>query len=251
MNRRRFSGAMLGAGSLLLAGFALPSAEAFAKTSRTDEDDDQDSDRSSSDDAGDEILEHVVASWQRTYECEEPVTYVTAVAVELDKTRSASDAYDYMREGGVESIEDFELDDEGEFGDLTDQAYLYNGVSGSGRSEVNVALLYVQQGKMVYAIVAAGVDDQAEVVGEFYDTLFDEDRDESDALPTEDEMPRGFTMTEDSSDDPSEDDIDDDSRDDRDNADDTNDDSSDEDPDGQDGSDESDEDEDDDTKTRR
>lgn len=198
MNRRRFSGALLGAGSLLVAGFTLPATAAFAKTSRTGDDEDQDTgSKRSSDDPGEELLEHVVSSWQRTYECEDPVTYVTAVAVEFDKKRNATDAFDYMRESGLESFEDFEIDDEGEFGDLTDQGYLYYGVSGSGRSAVNVALLYVQQGEMVYAIVAAGEEDQADVVGEFYETLFDEDREETDVLLTEDEMPRGFAMTED------------------------------------------------------
>lgn len=215
MNRRRFSGALLGAGSLLVAGFPFQTS-AFARTSRTTDDDDQDTgSKRSSDDSGDDLLDHVVASWQRTYECESPVTYVTAVAVEFDKKRSATDAFDVMREGGLESFEDFEIDDEGEFGDLTDQGYLYNGVSGSGRSAVNVALLYVQQGKMIYAIVSAGEDDQAEVVGEFYETLFDEEREESDTLLTEDEMPRGFTMTEDSGDDPAEDTGDDRDKDDK------------------------------------
>lgn len=224
MNRRRFTSALVGAGTVLFAGVALPSTAAFASTATPDAGKDQKPARSSSDDAGEEILQHVVASWQRTYECEKPVTYVTAVAVELDKKRNASDAYDYMREGGVDSFDEFELDDEGDFGDLTDQAYLYNGVSGSGASAVNVALLYVQQGTMVYAIVAAGEGDQAEVVGEFYDTLFDDKRKETDALLTEDEMPRGFTMTEDSSGDTS-DTSDDRGRDDSDTSDDTSDDS--------------------------
>ncbi|MGC4105335.1 MAG: hypothetical protein QM753_03120 [Thermomicrobiales bacterium] len=210
MNRRRFSGAMLGAGSLLVAGFTLQSTAAFAKT--TDEDDDQDA-RQSSDDTEAELLEHVVASWQRSYECEEPVTFVTALAVEFDKKRNATDAFDFMRESGLESFEDFEIDDEGEFGDLTDQGYLYYGVSGSGSNEVNVALLYVQQGKYVYAIVSAGVDDQAEVVAELYEILFDEEREETDVLLTEDEMPRGFVMTEDSDDDAGDDTSDDRDRD--------------------------------------
>lgn len=203
MNRRRFTSALVGAGTVLFAGVALPSTVAFASTATPDTGKDQKPASSTSGDAGEEILQHVVASWQRTYECEKPVTYVTAVAVELDKKRNASDAYDYMREGGVASFDEFELDDEGDFGDLTDQAYLYNGVSGSGASAVNVALLYVQQGAMVYAIVAAGEGDQAEVVGAFYDTLFDHKRKETDALLTEDEMPRGFTVTEDSSNDTS------------------------------------------------
>lgn len=212
MNRRRFSCAMLGAGSLLVSGLALPSSVAFARS--TDEDDDRDTGRSS-DTTEEELLEHVVDSWQRSYECEDPVTFVTALAIAFDKKRNAADAFDYIRESSQDSFEDFELDDEGDFGDLTDAGYLYNGVSGSGRSAVNVAMLYVQQGETIYAIVSAGEDDQVEVVGEYYETLFDEDREETDALLTEDEMPRGFLVSEDSGeesdpsgDDPSEDDRD-------------------------------------------
>lgn len=193
MNRRRFSCAMLGAGSLLVSGLALPSSVAFARS--TDEDDDRDTGRSS-DTTEEELLEHVTDSWQRSYECEDPVTFVTALAIAFDKKRNAADAFDYIRESSQDSFEDFELDDEGDFGDLTDAGYCYNGVSGSGRSAVNVAMLYVQQGKLVYAIVAAGEGDQVEVVGDYYETLFDEDREETDALLTEDEMPRGFLVSE-------------------------------------------------------
>lgn len=194
MNRRRFSGALLGAGTMLVTGLALSSPAAFARTTTDDEKSGSDS---STEDA---ILEHVVGSWQRSYECEDPVTFLTVVAVEFDKKRNATDAFDYMREAGLDSFEDFTIDDEGEYGDLTDQGYLYSGVSGSGSAEVNVALLYVQQGTLIYAVVSAGVDDQVEVVGDFYETLFDEAREETDILLSEDEMPRGFVVTEDSSD---------------------------------------------------
>lgn len=193
MNRRRFSSAVLGAGSLLVSGLARSPAMTAART--TDEDDDRDSGRSS-EATEEELLEHIIDSSQRSYECEDPVTFITALAIEFDKKRNAADAFDYVRESSQESFEDVELDDEGDFGDLTDQGYCYVGVSGSGRSEVNVAMLYVQQGEMIYAIVSAGEDDQVAVVGEYYETLFDEDREETDALLTEDEMPRGFLVSE-------------------------------------------------------
>ncbi|MGN6032438.1 MAG: hypothetical protein ACTHQE_12315 [Thermomicrobiales bacterium] len=197
MNRRRFSCAMLGAGSLLVSGLAI-APSAFARTS-TDDDDDQDSGRSS-DTTEDELLEHVVDSWQRSYECEDPVTFVTALAVEFDKKRNAQDAFAFMRDGALEGFDGFVVDDEGDYGDLTDDGYLYYGVSGTGSSEMNVALLYAQQGKLVYAIVAAGIEDQVDVAGAYYETLFDEDREETEALLTEDEMPRGFVLSEDSDD---------------------------------------------------
>lgn len=198
MNRRRFSGVLLGAGTVVLSGLVVSGNSAFARssaigfaerTART----------STTSPTEEELMEHVVGSWQRSYECEDPVTFVTVVAVEFDKKRNANDAFDVMREGGVDSFEDFTIDDEGDYGDLTDQGYLYSGVSTTDATEVNVALLYVQQGTLVYAIVSAGVDDQVEMVGTYYEALFDEMREESDILLAEDEMPRGFVVTEDSS----------------------------------------------------
>ncbi|MGC4105336.1 MAG: hypothetical protein QM753_03125 [Thermomicrobiales bacterium] len=184
MNRRRFSGAMLGAGSLLVAGFTLQSTAAFAKT--TDEEKPE----------GD-LSAHITDSRRRIYEHARSGDFVVAIVIAMDKKRYASDMFDNLVATGVSTFGDFTIDDEGEYGDLTDQGYRYTGVITEEPTDTNVAVIYVQQGKIAYAIAAGSEDDPTDLLDEYYETLFDEAREESDTLLTEDEMPRGFEMTAD------------------------------------------------------
>jgi len=195
MNRRRFSGALLGAGSLLLTGTVLSPTGAFARTARVLPG------RTSSDDT-DDLFDHVASSLRRTYDCESPMAFVIAIGVEMDQKRYASDMYDNLLTTGITTFEDMGLvfDDDREYGgDLTDMGHVYTGVIDLGEDAppVYVAVLYTQQDERAYAIAAGNLDDPMSLLDEYYETLFDEDRDETDLLLTEEEMPRGFTVSED------------------------------------------------------
>lgn len=198
MNRRRFAGATLGAGTLLLAGLAGSPIAAFAKTKPDD-------DRTATDDAGDGLFGHVTSSLRRIYDRESPMAFVVGIGVEMDKKRFAGDMYDNLLTTGITAFEaeGIVFDDDREYdGDRTDQSHLYLGVIdlGDDALPVNVAVLYTRLGKRAYAIAAGDLDDATALIDEYYETLFDEDREETELLLTEDEMPRGFAISEETED---------------------------------------------------
>lgn len=201
MNRRFFASATLGAGTFLLAGLTLPTTPAFAKTKDNDDEDSSSPKRTESDDAGDDLVSHVVSSQRRTYDSESPMAFVIATGIEMDRKRYASDMFDNLLTTGITTFESegIVFDDERDYGDLADHGYLYLGVVdlGDDAPAINVAVLYTQLGKCAYAIAAGNLDDPTALIDEYYETLFDEDREETDLLLSEDEMPRGFVISED------------------------------------------------------
>lgn len=190
MNRRQFVTATLGSASLLVAGQTLiPST--FARTR------DDRSSSTSSDDSAD-LTDNVVSSLKRVYDREDPMSFVVAIGLEMDRKRNASTMYDNLRAGGVAFFGDILFDDEFEYGELADDGYVYTGVIDLGEDAppVYVAVLYAQSGKNAYAIGAGDLEDPMPLLDDYYAALFDEEREETDLLLTKAEMPRGFVISE-------------------------------------------------------
>lgn len=186
MNRRTFALSTLGSVSLLLTGHAMTPA-AFARTR-------EDEDPASTDD----LTDNVVSSLKRVYDREDPMSFVVAFGIEMDKKRNASAMYENLLAGGVSFFGEIDFEDEFDYGDLADEGHVYTGIIDLGEDAppVYVAVLYAQIGKYAYAIGTGDLEDPMPLIEDYYDALFDEDREESDILLTEDEMPRGFVISE-------------------------------------------------------
>lgn len=186
MNRRTFALSTLGSVSLLLAGQAV-APTAFARTRENEE-------AASTDD----LTDNVVSSLKRVYDREDPMSFVVAFGFEMDRKRNASAMYENLLAGGVSFFGEIDFEDEFDYGDLADGGHVYTGIIDLGEDAppVYVAVLYAQIGKYAYAIGTGDLEDPMPLIEDYYDALFDEDREESDILLTEDEMPRGFVISE-------------------------------------------------------
>lgn len=192
MNRRQFAIAALGSASLVVASqTVVPST--FARTR------DDRSNSQSSDDPED-LTDNVVSSLKRVYDREDPMSFVVAIGLEMDRKRNATTMYENLRAGGVSFFGDTVFDDEFEYGELADEGYVYTGVIDFGEDAppVVVAVLYARTGTNAYAIGIGDLDDPMPVLDDYYAALFAEDRPSSDLLLTKREMPRGFVISEES-----------------------------------------------------
>jgi hypothetical protein len=191
MNRRQFAGSVFGTASLLVAGRSLMPAAAFGKTK------DDRPDSTASDDSED-LTDNVVSSLKRVYDREDPMSFVVAIGLEMDRKRNASTMYENLLAGGVTFFGEIDFEDEFDYGELADEGHVYTGIIDLGEDAppVYVAVLYAQAGKNAYAIGAGDLEDPMPILDDYYAALFDEDREKSELLLTKAEMPRGFVISE-------------------------------------------------------
>ena len=192
MNRRQFAIAALGSAPLIAAGQAI-APSAFARTR------DDRADTRGSDDPED-LTDNVISSLKRVYDREDPMSFVVAIGLEMDRKRNATTMYENLRAGGVSFFGDIVFDDEFDYGELADEGYVYTGVIDLGEDAppVVVAVLYARAGTNAYAVGVGDLDDPMPVLDDYYAALFAEDRPSSDLLLTKREMPRGFVISEES-----------------------------------------------------